>query len=409
MKSLWLFPTLTAFALTLSAACATGSAMPAPDPEGDGLAPEPPSRSTQTALVSWKGRPGDNVDWYTFAASKTLSDGSWGPALTDIENHLPSKYGTTYRDSDKITHGHETSHGIHADLRNYHNKTGKRANAFYVLNDKAALVIEPNMRKSAVAAHVPATLRGSRYSLYITGQTAWDDTPLYVWDEWNAYVNGGAVGTDLVKRGMWKYGWRDGVNGQLEFAVYAVAVAMAVQKTDPTYLTSNEQFREFLAWNLRRTMSIYREGAVMKDFAWKDQDAYYDRMKTSADAEVWRTFVKNFFGEAFYKEVMLGEADGGGTSPDAGPPPSGDSDGDGIADVLDACSKTPAGTNIWSEGEWIGCAGGQRRDSGPWGGTDGDGDGVGDSKDFCSKTAAGRRVWTHGEWAGCAAGEFRDK
>lgn len=387
----------------LSVSCATGDAMPAPDPEGDGLAPEPPSRATQTALVTWKGRPGDNVDWYSYPAEKSLSDPSWGPALTDIENHLHSKYGTTYRDGDKITHGHETSHGIHAHLRNYHNKTGKRANAFYVLNDKAALVVEPNIRKSAAAAYIPASLRGSRYGLYITGQVEWDDTPLYIWDEWNAYVNGGAVGTDLVKRGLWKYGWRDGVNGQLEFAVYAVAVAMAVEKADATYLTTNEQFREFLAWNLRRTFTIYREGAVMKDFAWKEQDAYYDRLKTSADAEAWRAFVKKFFGDGFYKEVVLGESD-------AGPPtPSGDSDGDGIADPVDVCSKTPPSAIVWTEGEWIGCAGGQRRDSGPWGGSDGDGDGVADGKDLCTKTAAGRRVWTHGEWTGCAAGELRDK
>lgn len=429
MKALWFLFPIGVFAL---ASCATGSAMPAPEPpDDDGTAPEPPPRKTTSALVTWKGRPGDNVVWFTYPATKSLSDASWGPVLTDIENHLPAKYGTTYRDSDKITHGHETSHGIHSDVRNYHNKSGKRANGLYALNDKGVIIVEPNIRKSAAAAHIPASLRGSRYSLYITGQVEWDDTPLYIWDEWNAYVNGGAVGTDLVKRGMWKYGWRDGVNGQLEFAVYAVAVAMAVQKGDPSYFTGNEQFREFLAWNLRRTMEIYREGAVMKDFAWKDQDAYLERLKTSADAEAWRAFVKSFFGEQFYKEVFLGEsgtvdppdagpADTGPVDPpdsgppdsgppDTGPMPDGDSDGDGIRDALDMCSKTAAGANVWTEGEWIGCAGGQRRDGGPWSGTDGDGDGIADAKDLCTKTPAGQRVWTYGEWTGCASGEFRDK
>lgn len=434
--SLALLPSLFAFS---AASCATGSAMPAPEPDFDessGVAPEPPPRKgealTTTTLVTWKGRPGDNVTWFHYPASKSLTDASWGVALADIENHIPSKYGTTYRDSDKITWGHETSHGIHSDIRNYHNKTGKRANGLYVLNDKGVVIVEPNIRKSAVAAHVPASLRGSRYSLYISGQTEWDDTPLYVWDEWNAYVNGGVVGTDLVERGLWKSGWRDGVNGQLEFAVYAVAVAMAVQKGDPTYLSNNEQFREFLAWNLRRTMEIYRKGSVMKDFAWKDQDAYLEKLKTSGDAETWRTFVKNFFGEPFYKEVFLGDSTGPVDPPDAGPPdtgppdtgpvdppdsgppdsgPSGDvdSDRDGIPDVADMCSKSAAGANVWTTGEWIGCAGGQRRDSGPWGGVDGDGDGVSDAKDLCSKTAAGARVWTNGEWTGCAAGQFRDK
>jgi len=420
MKTWWLVLALGASGLLVNACVADGGAMPAPaPPDGDeATAPEPPARAAQSLLVSWKGKPGENVEWLKFPAEKSLSDSSWGPVLTDIENHLPASYGTTYRDSDKITHGHETSHGIHSHIRNYFNKTGKRANGLYVLSDRGVIVVEPNIRKSQVAAFVPASLRGSRYSLYITGQTEWDDTPLYVWDEWNAYVNGGAVGTDLVKRGLWKYGWRDGVNGQLEFAVYAVAVAMAVQKHDPAYLEGNQQFREFLAWNLRRTMSIFREGQKMKDFAWAEQDAYYEKLKTSADAETWRSFFKGFFGDAFTSEVLFGTVDGGGDVPDAGPPstpdagpptPSGDSDGDGIPDAVDTCGKTPAGANVWREGEWIGCAGGQRRDSGPWGGADGDGDGVTDSKDLCTKTPAGARVWTYGAWIGCGAGEFRDK
>ncbi len=410
--------------LSLVSACADGSGMPAPSPDDDPYsngAPEPPTRASQSAF-SWKGKPGENVEWLAFPATKTLSDGSWGPVLTDIENHLPSQYGTQYRDADKITHGHETSHGIHAHIRNYFNKTGKRANGFYALEDKGVLVVEPNMRKSAVAQFVPASLRGSRYSLYITGQTAWDDTPLYVWDEWNAYVNGGAVGTDLVKRGLWKGGWRDGVNGQLEFTVYAIATAMAVEKNDPTYLETNAQFREFLAWNTRRAMTLYRVGAVMPDFKWAEQDAYYGKMKTSPDAEAWRAFARKLFGTSFTNEVLFGDAvvpeepdagppdAGGGGTPDADPPPpsGGDADQDGVPDALDVCTKTASGANVWTEGEWVGCAGGQRRDAGPWGGADGDGDGITDAKDRCGKTASGARVWTWGEWAGCAAGQLKD-
>lgn len=39
-----------------------------------------------------------------------------------------------------------------------------------------------------------------------------------------------------------------------------------------------------------------------------------------------------------------------------------DSDKDGIADNLDLCSNTPAGTKVWMTGEWTGCAQGQSRD-----------------------------------------------
>lgn len=396
-------------ALCCNACVADGGAMPAPAPPDEGTAPTPPARAAESLVVSWKGKPGENVAWLKFPAQKSLSDGSWGPVLTDIENHLPSSYGTTYRDSDKITHGHETSHGIHAHLRNYFNTTGKRANGLYVLEDRGVIIVEPNIRKSQVAPFIPASLRGSRYGTYITGQTEWDDTPLYVFDEWNAYVNGGAVGTDLVQRGMWKSGWRDGVAGQLEFAVYAVAVAMAVQKNDPAYLTSNEQFREFLAWNLRRTMEIFRKGQKMKDFAWADQDAYYEKMKTGADAATWRAFFQDFFGKDFTTEVLMGGTVDPGPDPKPDDPkPPADTDGDGILDSVDVCSKTPSGANVWREGEWIGCAAGQRRDGASWSGTDADGDGIADPKDRCSKTPAGAKVWTSGEWTGCAAGQFRD-
>jgi hypothetical protein len=102
---------------------------------------------------------------------------------------------------------------------------------------------------------------------------------------------------------------------------------------------------------------------------------------------------------------------GGGGTPDAGPPPppppsTGDEDGDGVPDSQDLCSHTPAGSPVWTSGEWIGCAGGQHRDGG--GGADGDGDGIPDNKDRCTHTPAGSRVWQWGDWLGCAAGEHRD-
>jgi len=413
-------------------------------------APEPPSSDREGAptppgsrAAMWKGIPGQHVEWMTYPAQNSKSGGSWGVALTDIAQHLPSSYGDTYWDSDLITAGHETSHGIHAHLRNNFNKTGKKANAFYVLNDRAAIVVEPNIRKSDVAPYIPTSLRGSRYSTYITGQVEWDDTPLYVWDEWNAYANGGDVGVDLVKRGLWKYDWRDGVAGQLEFVVYATAVAMVVQKKDPTYFADYDQFREFLAWNVNRSMKTFREGAKMDAFKWSDQDAYYERMKSDPGASTWREFVRSYFGADWANVVVFGaDPGGGGGTVDAGPPDTGpgvvdsgvdtggggavdsgetdtgvtdsggggsiaDEDGDSVQDTLDLCSKTPAGAPVWMTGEWIGCGAGQHRDGG--GGADADGDGVPDSKDRCSKTAAGDRVWQYGDWIGCAAGQHRDK
>jgi hypothetical protein len=313
---------------------------------------------------------------------------SWGAVLTDIAQHLPSSYGTMYDDGDKITHGHETTHGINSHLRNYFNETGQKANGFYVLEDRGVIVVEPRIRKSQVAAFVPQVLRGPRFGMYITGQTAWDDRPLYVWDEWVSYTNGGAVGIDLADRGMWHYGSRDAVVGQLEFTVYAIATAMAVERHDPEGFAANDQLREFLAWNAKRAMDGYRRGAEIPDFHMSSQGPYYQALLEHPDAEPLRAFVRRLFGDPWTRRVLFGEegddpdgGEGGGgpDDPDGGEGGGGpdgpddgggnddvlpgDADADGVPDDLDLCSGTPPGARVWKYGEWIGCAAGQYRDA----------------------------------------------
>ncbi len=185
-----------------------------------GFVPEPPAdqpapQGAEYAPATTSG-PGSGVQFTSFPKQKNISDpGTWGSVLYDIESHIPSKYGTTYRDNDRITWGHETTHGINSHLRNYFNKSGKKANGFYVLNGQGVIVSEPKMSKARVAQHVPSVLRGSRYNLYVAGSSAWNDRPLYIFDEWVSYNNGAAVGVDMAQKGLWKAGWRDGVAGSV--------------------------------------------------------------------------------------------------------------------------------------------------------------------------------------------------
>jgi len=250
------------------------------------------------------GGPGSAVDWLDFPDQQSDSDPRWCDVLTDIRNHLPASYGDYYWDSDLVTAAHETTHGINSVLRNDYNDTGDTANGFYALGDRAAIVVEPDIRKSQVNAYVPASLRGPRYQTYLVGQTDWDDTPLYLWDEWVAYTNGAAAGVDLVQCGKWSYGWRDAVMGPLEFTVYALAVGRAVAALDPGYFADYPQFREFLAWNARRAMDLYRAGSQMADFAWTDQDDYYQALRTGGDAEPLRAFARDTYGDAWASQVL---------------------------------------------------------------------------------------------------------
>ena len=248
--------------------------------------------------------PSGDVSWTTWRAQQTRTNASWGAALTDIIQHLPASYGSTYADSDLVTYGHETTHGINAHARNYLNNTGGRANAFYCLTDRVALVVEPGIRKADVAPYVPASLRGSRFGTYVTGQTAWDDRPLYIWDEWVAYTNGSEVALGLHRAGQWRYGWRDAVAGTVEFTAYALAVGAAVEARDPTYFQSNTQFRAFLAWNARRAMTLFREGAAVESFRMDAQDALYRALRESPDAEPLRAFARRVYGRAWAAEVL---------------------------------------------------------------------------------------------------------
>jgi hypothetical protein len=244
-----------------------------------------------------------NVDWFTFPEQHTTSQNGWSSYMTDVIRHLPLSYGNTYYDSDKITYVHETTHGINSHLRNYFNTTGKKANAFYVGKNQAVLVVEPKMLKSDANAFVPVSLREFRYSTYLVGASDWNDTPLYLFDEWVAYTNGTEAGVNLVQEGKWNAGWRD-ASGSLEFTVYAFAVGMAVEQKDPAYFTGYPQFREFLKWNAERAMALYQTTKTMPEFAWDKMDSYYAKMKTSADATAWRGFVKKTYGDAWALSVM---------------------------------------------------------------------------------------------------------
>src|SRR5690606_30740396 len=103
-------------------------------------------------------------------------------------------------------------------------------NALYVTGGRVVIIEEPKLRKSDAQKFVPETFRekaSMRYNLYIAGQSAWDDTPTYILDEWVAYVNGARVGIDDVQKGRYKDTWVDGVAGSLEFTVFSMALCMA--------------------------------------------------------------------------------------------------------------------------------------------------------------------------------------
>ncbi len=252
--------------------------------------------------------------WTDYPPLRQVGEGSLGKVLADIESHMPA--GHIYRDSDKITWGHETSHGIASNLRNKansgqlqkmqtlllpHNKTfelkipvqsGGRKNGFYCLENQAVIITEPNTTIQRVAPLVPRSLRGGVYQLYLISQAgSWGDTPLYLCDEWIGYTNGAEVRLDL---GIKSRG--ETLKFALEFMVYSACIAQASKSQDP-------QLRNFLMWNTYRCRWLYDESDKKMGL---NQPAltYIKTLQTSQDAEGWRQFVRGYYGQDFCKEIM---------------------------------------------------------------------------------------------------------
>src|SRR5262249_3210243 len=213
--------------------------------------------------------PGDDVRWIHFPPQNEESNADWGDFLTDIARHLPSEYGDHYYSDDRITHAHETTHGINSHISNRLHRGREPAYGFYVGNNRAILLRGPRLKLSQVAEVIPESLRGSRYKLYcIEQQKYFEDHPLYLFDEWVAYTNGAQAGVELAEKKQLDLPRNDALVGSLEFSIYALGLAVAIEKHDPEYAQESKQFREFLAHELRRSFRVYKQGTKLEQFRW---------------------------------------------------------------------------------------------------------------------------------------------
>jgi hypothetical protein len=217
---------------------------------------------------------------------------------TDVLSHSKSN---PYGDKEgRYTNVHETAHGIHNELRNtYTPLLKKRVNGFYCLNGQCAIVENPNLRIRHVQRYIPNILRSSKYKLYFVDQLEhWDDTPTYIFDEWNSYVLGAecAINDHHNKIQLEK---TNAVSGALEFSIYSTALAMATKENDPVFWKTNYQFKAFVKYNLIRSERVFSIGNRIPEFSNKEQDRLYGAFLNHPDAEPIRVFLKTEFDGIF--------------------------------------------------------------------------------------------------------------
>jgi len=191
----------------------------------------------------------------------------------------------------RYTNVHETSHYISSEIR----QTQKRGtNAFYILDGEAVVIEEPSITIKDVAEYVPPKLQGLRYKTYLIDQRKyWNEQPLYILDEWNAYVLGGLCAVDDYnnKRKLEK---TDALAGMFEFMIYSTALAMCVKDKCPEYWENNTQFREFMSFRIDTVNMVLMINREIPEFKSISHDKLYDVWHNSTEGKRFQKFIDDF-------------------------------------------------------------------------------------------------------------------
>jgi hypothetical protein len=219
-----------------------------------------------------------------------------GTVLADVANHC--KQWSYFRvPGDQSTSAHEATHGVNADIRNANG--GKPG--FYCLEDRYVLLDEIKGRKRDALPFVPEQLKYGRFNLYVAGQTEWDSSPLYIFDEAIAYANGAACAIEIDKKSLvdpeegMRQAWRpmsvcanhlaivtgdgsDRIFGVVEFIAYCTATLMAAPKPLSPKLV------EFSGWFFARAMELYEQGRTL--YPWPEMEECMKLFQQSDDPKI---------------------------------------------------------------------------------------------------------------------------
>jgi hypothetical protein len=260
--------------------------------------------------------PGFRVKFIEFNPQRSAVHGGVmvGTILHDIDTHLPEMYGDYYWDYEDLeVAAHETTHGINSAIRKNldFGPPPPNKNGFYVTGNRAIVLLEPHMVLSFVRGFVPQSLRGNQFAFYIENPSDWEDLPSNILDEWTAYVNGAAAVDELWTKGLYKKPHNNPIRRELtqnlvEFQIYAIAYALAIESAEPEYFKREPQFLEFLAYNLSRGAETYRSVAKEHYFVSPFSVDYLETFATSPDAQPLRSFLERHYGREWAESLIKG-------------------------------------------------------------------------------------------------------
>lgn len=171
--------------------------------------------------------------------------------LTDLYCRLenPHYWADPTEPGDLVTWAHEMNHGVSNRL---HASTVKHG--IYVGNGKGIVLRHPEITIEQVANTVPKNQRGAIYKLYMVEQRKdWNKSPIYLLDEWNAYITG-----TIARRQL---GWEKRSETEdfaREMERYCRTMLAVVKKRDPDY-PDLQHLSNFIDWQSDRFASLTKE------------------------------------------------------------------------------------------------------------------------------------------------------
>jgi hypothetical protein len=175
------------------------------------------------------------------------------PVLCDILSRVPTP--TYWRDErepdDLVTWAHEATHGMTGVVKG-------KGYGLYLLDGKAVVFdAHPRVTIGQVAAMVPEADRGQVFDLYMVKQRAdWNAEPLYLLDEWNAYVHG-----SLARKQLGQKSRQETERFAREMERYCRCLVTAVELLDPGY-RELPALQAFVEWQSQRFDSIANDGEI---------------------------------------------------------------------------------------------------------------------------------------------------
>lgn len=190
------------------------------------------------------------------------------PIFYDVDSHIAA--GHNYYGVHEENSVHEITHGVNGVLRIRYDKP-----SFYCLND-VIFVLEntKSTRLTHAQQFLPKDLIGDAYQHYMIEQRrSWDDYPLYIFDEWSAYINGVACIVELIKSGNFVQTddtFRPTLGKMLQMAAYSAAIIAAVMTNEADY--DIIPVLEFWNYQYDRSIKLLSESNALKHRKLYDAD-----------------------------------------------------------------------------------------------------------------------------------------